>query len=84
MNCLIHWLTIGSGSQFSGVATSREIPKKNEGQRSAAAPGCPSNSVLGAGGRWFESSHPDHFHLPRFHRSRMTAGARWRCRLACQ
>ena len=58
-----NWLTIGSGSGFSGVAPSCEFPKKKEGQRFPAAPSCPSVCALGAGGRWFESSRPDHFFL---------------------
>ena len=56
-----NWLTIGSGSRFPAVAPNREIPKKNEGQRSPAAPSCVGSFALGAGGRWFESSRPDHF-----------------------
>ena len=60
-----NWLTIGSGSRFPAVAPNREFPKDNEGQRSPAAPSCVGFFALGAGGRWFESSRPDHF--PRVH-----------------
>jgi hypothetical protein len=56
-----NWLTMRSGSGFSGVAPSCEIPKKNEGLRSPAAPNCPGVSALGAEGRGFESLRPDHF-----------------------
>src|SRR3954468_5168029 len=54
-------LTIGRSSRFPAVAPSWEFPKKNEGQRSPAAPSCVGFFALGAGGRWFESSRPDHF-----------------------
>ena len=54
-----NWLTIGSGSRFPAVAPNREIPKKNEGQRSPAAPSCVGSFALGAGGRRFESGRPD-------------------------
>ena len=59
-----NWLTIGSGSRFPAVAPNREIPKKNGGQRSPAAPSCVGSFALGARGRWFEPVAPTK--IPRF------------------
>ena len=72
-----NWLTIGSGSQFPAVAPSCKFPEQNEGQRSPAAPSCVGFLALGAGGRWFESSRPDHFS-----RFRGSSGAPPHCALS--